>query len=69
MEKREDAGVNKTTTKKPVNFCYCGKRVISKWGFYLCEDHFNDTQPKEKKQRRGKYSGFSKKFKGAYERD
>jgi hypothetical protein len=38
-------------------FCFCGKKVTKKWGFWVCEDHFNDIKPREPKKRIKKYSG------------
>ena len=50
-----------------VEYCYCGRMLINKWGNKMCNIHKFEYYIPEKRKRIGKYSGRSKRFKGKYE--
>ena len=48
-------------------FCHCGLVLIEKMGFIWCKRHGKDIVKKER-ETIPKYSGYSKNFKGGYEK-
>ena len=50
-----------------MNWCYCGRPLLTKMGITFCEVHGKDYNEKTKPKKIGRYSGKSKTPYGGYE--
>ena len=58
-------GVNLSGMNK---WCYCGRRLEDKFGILTCPTHKQEWEEPKRRKKIGRWSGTTKRMKGAYDK-